>query len=340
MGEGGYVRSLRATRFLKLVSNSKRQAAVAALGLLAALLATGCGGGGSGGSGEAEAVEGKIQVTTTTMHITDMVEAIGGDEVEVEGLMGPGVDPHTYEASQGDTEALTEADAVFYNGLFLEGQLQDLFVQTAQENPTVQVTDAVPEEELLPSGDYEGQNDPHVWFDPELWATTVDPVVEQLSELKPGSRETFEENGEAYKREIMQAHEYAEQRLSEVPEDNRVLVTSHDAFGYFGEAYDFEVRGLQGLSTEDEAGTGDVQELADFLSEEEIPAIFTESSIPRRNVEAVQAAAQDQGWDLKLPDKELYGDAMGEPGTDEGTYPGMLRANADTIAQGLTSGGE
>ncbi len=163
--------------------------------------------------------------------------------------------------------------------------------------------------------------------------------MEQLSELKPGESETFEENGAAYKQEILDAHEYAQDKLSEVPEEDRVLVTSHDAFGYFGEAYGYEVRGLQGLSTEDEAGTGDVRQLADFLVENEIPAIFTESSIPRRNVEAVQAAAQDQGWDLLVPEKELYGDAMGEAGTEEGTYPGMLKANADNISNGLTSGG-
>lgn len=314
-----------------------RFAGVVLVSVLAGVATFGCGG--EGNSGEAEAVEDTIEVTATTMHITDMVESIGGDEVEVEGLMGPGVDPHTYQASQSDTEALIDADAVFYNGLFLEGQMQDLFVQAAEQSPTVQVTEAVPEDELLASGDYEGQNDPHVWFAPELWVMTVDPVVEQLSELKPGSREIFEENGEEYKREVMEAHEYAEGQLSEVPEGNRVLVTSHDAFSYFGEAYDFEVRGLQGLSTEDEAGTGDVQQLADFLAEEEIPAIFTESSIPRRNLEAVQAAAQDQGWDLTIPEKELYGDAMGEPDTEEGTYPGMLRANADTIANALVPEG-
>lgn len=314
-----------------------RLAGGAAVGSLAILFAAGCGGEESG---EAGAVEGRIEVTTTTTQITDMVGSVGGDEVEVEALMGPGVDPHSYQASQGDTEALTEADAVFYNGLFLEGQLNDLLVQTAQQTPTVQVTDAVPEGELLPSGDYEGQNDPHVWFDPELWAMTVDPVVEQLSELKPGSAETFEANGEEYEQEIMEAHEYAEGRLSEVPEDQRVLVTAHDAFGYFGEAYGYEVRGLQGISTEDEAGTGDVQELADELVEDEIPAIFVESSVPRRNVEAVQAAARDQGWEVTVPEQELYADAMGEPGTEAGTYSGMLRANADTISEALNRDGE
>ncbi|CAN5545788.1 manganese ABC transporter substrate-binding protein/adhesin MntA [soil metagenome] len=304
--------------------------------VFAALFAMGCGGSGeSGGSGEAGAVEGTIQATTTTTHITDMVESIGGDEVETTALMGPGVDPHLYEASQGDIGALQEADAIFYNGLFLEGQLNDTLIQVGQEAPTVRVTEAMPEEELLPSGDYEGQNDPHVWFDPELWVTGVDPVVEQLSELKPDAAEDFEQRGEEYRAEAMEAHEYVQERVESIPEDERVLVTSHDAFSYFGEAYGFEVEGLQGLSTETEAGAGDVSALADSLVEEEIPAIFVESSIPRRNVEAVQAAARDQGWDVTIPEQALFADAMGEPGTEAGTYSGMLRANADTIVGGL-----
>ena len=303
-------------------------------GVLFGLLAVvaGCGGGDSG---EAGAVEGKILATTTTTQITDMVERIGGGEVEVTALMGPGVDPHLYEASQGDIQALQEADVVFYNGLFLEGRLGDLLVQVGQQSPTVRVTQDVPEGDLLASEDYEGQSDPHVWFAPDLWVTGVDPVVEQLSELKPSAAEDFERRGEAYRREAMEAHEYVRDRMESVPEERRVLVTSHDAFRYFGETYGFEVRGLQGLSTESEAGTGDVRQVADYLVEREIPALFVESSIPRRNVEAVQAAAGDRGWDVEIPERALYADAMGDPGTEEGTYPGMLRANADTIAGAL-----
>lgn len=295
------------------------------------LFAVGCGGGESG---EAGTVEGTIRATTTTTQITDMVESIGGDDVEVTALMGPGVDPHLYEASQGDIGALQEADAIFYNGLFLEGQLNDILIQVGQQTPTVQVTSAMPEDELLPSGDYEGQADPHVWFDPELWLTGVDPVVEQLSELKPDAAEDFERRGEKYRTEAMEAHEYVRERVESIPEEDKILVTSHDAFSYFGETYGFEVRGLQGLSTEAEAGAGDVSGLADFLAEEEIPAIFPESSVSPRSLEAVEAAARDQGWDLTVGD-ELFADAMGEPDTEEGTYAGMLRANADTIAEGL-----
>lgn len=298
---------------------------------LVTLILAGCGEGGT----DEDRGSGTLRVTTTTTQITDMVTSIGGDAVEVEGLMGPGVDPHLYEPSQGDTEALTEADAVFYHGLFLEGRMEDLLGKAADIVPTVQVTSALPRERLLPSASYAGQYDPHVWFDPTLWVSTIDPVVEQLAALRPDLRETFEANADRYREEVLAAHEYSKERLSAVPESRRVLVTSHDAFGYFGAAYGFEVRGLQGISTEDEAGVGDVRALADFLVARRIPAIFAESSIPRRNVAAVQAAAQDRGWDLEIPARQLFGDAMGRPGTAEGTYPGMLRANADTIASAL-----
>jgi len=266
--------------------------------------------------------------------VTDLVEQVGGDRVEVTGLMGPGVDPHLYEPTQGDVEKLREADAIFYSGLFLEGQMNDILVQTAQQTPAVQVTGSVPEDELLPSQSYEGQADPHVWWDPKLWAMTIDPVVEQLSELKPGSREFFERRGEEYRKEIMAAHADAGEMVAEVPEDQRVLVTAHDAFGYFAERYGFEVKGLQGLSTESEAGAGDVQNLADYLVENEIPALFVESSVPRRNVEAVQAAARDQGWNVEIGG-ELYSDAIGEPGTPSGTYPGAFRENVEKITGAL-----
>lgn len=315
-----------------------RRAGFALAGAFAMVVLAGCGGEPNAQAG-VETVEGTIRATTTTSMITDMVEQVGGDDVEVTGLMGPGVDPHLYEASQGDIAALTDADVVFYNGLFLEGQMNDILVQTAQQAPAVRVTEAIAEDQLLESEDYEGQADPHVWFDPVLWETAVDPVVRQLSQLKPDRAEAFERNGEEYKRQIAEAHAYVEQQLALVPEEQRVLVTGHDAFRYFGQRYGFEVRGLQGISTESEAGAGDVRDLAGYLVENRIRAIFTESSIPRRNVEAVQAACEAQGWDLTIPDRELYSDAMGEPGSEDGTYPGMVRANAETIAGALAAGG-
>lgn len=292
-------------------------------------LAAGCGGGG-----EAGAAGDKVRVTTTTTMITDLARQVGGERVEVTGLMGPGVDPHLYKASQGDVEALLDADAVFYNGLFLEGRMGDILEKTGQQTPTVQVTQDVPEDELLQSVDYEGQSDPHVWFDATLWGTTVDPVVEELSEIDPEGAEGYERRGEEYKKEIDELHAFAKERISSIPEDQRVLVTAHDAFRYFGKQYGMEVRGLQGISTEAEAGAGDVRELADYLADNEIPAVFVESSIPRRNVEAVQAASRDRGWDLKIGGT-LYSDAGGDAGTDAASYDGMFRANVHTITEAL-----
>lgn len=308
--------------------------ALSILGATVTIVLAGCSAGpAAGGEG------GLLRVTTTTTMLTDLVTEVGGDDVEVTGLMGPGVDPHLYEASQGDIGALTEADVIVYQGLFLEGAMEDVLERTAQDTPTVRVTDALAEEDLLASEDYRDQFDPHVWHDPVLWEQVVEPVVEQLSELRPASAAQFEANGEAYRQRIADAHADAVQQFAAVPEDQRVLVTGHDAFRYLGVRYGFEVRGLQGISTEAEAGAGAVSELAGFLVDNEIPAVFTESSVPRANLEAVRAACRAQGWDLALPEGELFSDAMGDAGTPEGTYPGMIRANAHLIAGALTGGG-
>ena len=292
------------------------------------LLVGGCSGSEAGASGDG------LRVTATTTMVTDLARRVGGERVEVTGLMGPGVDPHLYKASQGDVEALLGADVVFYNGLFLEGQMAEILEKADQQVPTVAVTRNVPEGELLESVSYEGQADPHVWFDATLWRTTVDPVVEELSRLDPEGAEGYERRGEAYKEEIDQLHAFVGEEISSIPKDRRVLVTAHDAFRYFGREYGMEVRGLQGISTEAEAGAGDVRELADYLAENEIPAIFVESSVPRRNVEAVQAASRDRGWDLEIGGT-LYSDAGGDAGTDAATYDGMFRANARTITEAL-----
>ncbi|HVF00739.1 MAG TPA: zinc ABC transporter substrate-binding protein [Rubrobacteraceae bacterium] len=299
------------------------------VGCLVAVSAAGCGG-----SGEAGAGEGKVQATTTTTMITDLVRQIGGDRVEVTGLMGPGVDPHLYKASQGDVAALRGADVVFYNGLFLEGQMEDILEKTSEQKPAVQVTMDMPEEELLDSPQYEGQFDPHVWFDATLWETTVDPVVEQLSELDPDGASDFEQRGEEYRQQVEELDSFAEEEISSIPKEQRVLVTAHDAFNYFGRRYGMEVRGLQGISTEAEAGSRDVQQLADFLAENEIKAIFVESSVPPQTIEAVQDAARDKGWELEIGG-ELYSDAGGDEGTEAETYVGMFRENVETITEAL-----
>jgi manganese/zinc/iron transport system substrate-binding protein len=308
----------------------RRWAAVALAGWLVAVLVAGCGGG----AGEAGVGEGKIKATTTTTMISDLVRQIGGERVEVTGLMGPGVDPHLYRASQGDVSALQGADVVFYNGLFLEGQMSDILERTSRWSPTVQVTKTIPEEDLLESPQYDDQFDPHVWFDATLWKLTVDPVVHQLSELDPDGARYFEQRGQDYKRQIDELHSFVQEEISSIPEEQRVLVTAHDAFNYFGRRYGMEVRGLQGISTEAEAGSRDVQGLADYLAENRIKAIFVESSVPRRNIEAVQAAAWDRGWEVEIGG-QLYSDAGGDAGTEAETYIGMFRENVETITEAL-----
>lgn len=321
------MRSTRFTRGMKVLIVSAA----------AAMVAVGCGGGEAAeNGGEGGTVDGTIQATATTTMITDLVERVGGDDVEVTALMGPGVDPHDYQASQGDISALQDADAVFYNGLFLEGQMQDLFIDVAEQNPTVRVTSEVPEDELLESEEYEGQFDPHIWFDVQMWQTTIDPVVEQLSELKPDAADGFEERGEEYREELEELHAEVEERIGEIPEEDRFLVTAHDAFRYFGEAYGMEVVGVEGIGTEGEAGAGDIQEVVGFVVDNDVPAIFVEGSVPPQNIEAVQAAAQDQGAEVEVADEELYSDAGGDEGSGADTYPGMVRANIDTMVGSLT----
>ena len=308
-----------------------RLAVVALAGFLILALASGCG---SGGSGEAGAAEGKIQATTTTTMITDLVRQVGGDKVDVTGLMGPGVDPHLYKASQNDVSAMQDADIIFYNGLLLEGKMGDILVKVGQQKPTVQVTEGIPEDMLTEPPEFQGHFDPHVWFDVAMWKMTVDPVVKQLSELDPESAGYFEENGERYKKQLDELDASVQEQISKIPEEQRVLVTAHDAFNYFGRKYGMEVRGLQGISTESEAGSRDVQEIAEFLAEREIKAVFIESSVPPETIEAVKTATVDRGWEVEIGG-ELYSDAGGDAGTEAETYVGMVRENVNTIVEAL-----
>lgn len=278
---------------------------------------------------------GKLNVVTTIGMIADIVKVVGGDHIEVTGLMGPGVDPHLYKASEGDVRALQNADLIFYNGLHLEAQMGEVLEKMNDFGVrTVAVTDKADRSILLDSPTYPGQFDPHIWFDVTLWMQAVEQVKETLIEADPDHRSDFEANSDAYLKELESLHQYVLDQANSVPEDSRVLITAHDAFSYFGRAYGFEVRGLQGLSTEAQAGTADVQALADFIVENQIPAIFVESSVPQRNVEAVQAAVQAQGFDVQIGGS-LFSDAMGSEGTPEGTYIGMVRHNINTIVEAL-----
>ena len=276
----------------------------------------------------------KFRVVTTIGMITDIVKNVGGNRVEVIGLMGPGVDPHLYRASAGDVQKLNSASLIFYNGLHLESKIGDILAKMSGDIKTVAVTDAVDRSLLLTPPEYEGQYDPHLWFNVTLWMKAVVKVRDALSEFDPESTVMYWSNAERYLAKLTELHAYVKSQVNRVPSQQRVLVTAHDAFNYFGKGYGFEVRGLQGISTATEAGIADVQELATFIAERRIPAIFVESSVSSKSLEAVKAAVKSKGFDVEIGG-ELFSDAMGNAGTPEGTYIGMVRHNIDTIVQAL-----
>jgi manganese/zinc/iron transport system substrate-binding protein len=275
-----------------------------------------------------------INIVTTIGMITDITENVGGERVDVTGLMGPGVDPHLYKASEGDVSSLSEADVIFFNGLHLEAKMGEVLEQMGDRITTVAVTTNVDESLLLMPPEFEGAHDPHVWFDVTIWMTAVETVRDTLIAVDPGSAALYRANAAAYLEELTELDAYVREQAARVPEQKRVVITAHDAFNYFGRAYGFEVRGLQGISTATEAGTEDVQDLATFIAENQIPAIFVESSVPVRNIEAVQAAVESKGFAVGIGG-ELYSDAMGDWGTEDGTYIGMVRHNVDTIVGAL-----
>jgi manganese/zinc/iron transport system substrate-binding protein len=276
-----------------------------------------------------------VRVTATTGMIADLVRNIGGERVAVAGLMGPGVDPHLYKPSASDVEKLEGADIIFYNGLELEGRMTDVFVKIARGGkPTIAVTEDIDPELLREPIEFEGKYDPHIWFDVTLWQRAARTVARELAALDPGSKAVYERNAEAYIRQLEELHRYVQRQIATIPATSRVLVTAHDAFGYFGRQYGVEVRGLQGTSTATEAGARDVRALAQFLCARRIKAIFVESSVPHSTIRAVQEAARARGCSVTIGG-ELFSDAMGSEGTPEGTYLGMVRHNVDTIARAL-----
>jgi manganese/zinc/iron transport system substrate-binding protein len=277
----------------------------------------------------------RVRVTTTTNFLTDTVGRIGGDRVEVTGLMGPGVDPHLYRASAGDVQALRGADVILYCGLHLEGRMGELFADLAERQPTTAVTDGIPREQLLAPPDTSTEYDPHIWFDVSMWSKVSESIAAALTERDPGHADGYRARLDTYLAELAALDAEIAQRLAAIPLRRRVLVTSHDAFSYFGRRYRLEVAGIQGISTAAEATTADVERVAQLVAERDVPAVFIESSVPRQTIDALLAAAAQHGAQIHVGG-ELYTDAAGNPGTPEGTYIGMLRANADRIADGLT----
>lgn len=275
-----------------------------------------------------------IKIVTTTGMIADAAKIVGGTRVNVTGLMGPGVDPHLYKASAGDVTRLSEADIIFYNGLHLEAKLGELLEEMQSRTETIAVSRSINRNLLVSPPSFKGNYDPHIWFDVTLWIQAVETIRDALNMLDPSNNKIYTENASEYIRELQDLHTYVLNRSAEIPPQHRVLITAHDAFNYFGKQYGFKVMGLQGISTEAEAGTSDVQRLADFIAENRIPAIFVESSIPRRTIQALQLAVASRGFNVEIGG-ELFSDAMGNAGTFEGTFIGMVTHNINTIVDAL-----
>lgn len=301
-------------------------AALALAGLLSLLK--------TGPDAEIPAEERKLSVVATTGMIADAARRIGGDAVEVRALMGPGVDPHSYRQTRTDIVALANADLVLSHGLYLEAQIEDFLRNLAKGRRVVAVGESLTRDRLIAHKEYEDKFDPHIWMDPSRWRTAVAAVRDALSAALPEKADVFAAETETYLREIAALDGYARRVLATVPEEARVLVTAHDAFNYFGEAYGYEVVGVQGISTESEAGLARIGELVDLIVTRKIGAVFVESSVSDRNMRALIEGAAARGRDV-LIGGELFSDAMGPEGTYEGSYLGMIDHNVTTIARAL-----
>ncbi|MGL5512776.1 MAG: metal ABC transporter solute-binding protein, Zn/Mn family [Sporomusa sp.] len=281
---------------------------------------------------------GKLNVVATTTMIADLSSIIGGDLIEVRGLMGPGIDPHLYQASAGDVTKMQNADIVVYNGLHLEGKMSEVFESLKGQGKTVIcLEDGLERARLLEDEDNNQLFDPHIWFDVSLWKDAAKHVTKGFCQADPKNEAVYRENLQAYLLQLEQLDAYIKSRIAELPKNQRVLVTAHDAFRYFGNAYAFEVKGLQGISTDAEAGTADVSNLASFIAQNKIRAIFVESSVPPKNIQALQAAVSAKGFEVQIGG-ELYSDSLGDASSGHNTYILTFKANIDTIVNALRLG--
>lgn len=289
--------------------------------------------------GVAQDKGGRLQAVATTTMVADLVRQIGGDSVEVTGLMGAGVDPHLYKPTPRDITALQKADVIFYSGLMLEGRMSDVFNMLSRQGRKVYaVSEKIPQDRLLEPPEFQGHWDPHVWGDVEMWLMCVDVVEEGLIATAPARSKVIKERAGNYRKELIGLHQWAKKRAAEIPAERRVLITSHDAFNYFGRAYGFEVVGVQGISTVTEAGLADITKTVDFIKKRKVKAIFVESSVPPHNIKRI---SQDSGAKVG---GELFSDALGTSGQiekgggesyDVGTYIGMIRHNINTVVEAL-----
>ncbi len=289
---------------------------------------------GAVSAGSTAQAQQKLNVVATTGMIADALKQVGGDRVQVTALMGAGVDPHTYRQTRSDIAAMTKADAVFWHGLYLEAQLEDFFRNLSSRKPVFALAETLPKDKLLGNSDYPGRYDPHVWMDPRLWKGVVTAARDALIKLDPKGIEALNSNAQRHLAEIDNLAAYAVKAFATVPQASRVLITAHDAFNYFGRANSYEVLGIQGISTESEAGLKQVEDLVNVIVTKKIGAIFIESSVSDRNVKALIEGAAAKGHKVVIGG-ELFSDAMGAPGTYEGTYIGMIDHNTTVITRAL-----
>ncbi len=285
---------------------------------------------------EADETSGRLRVVATTSIVGDLAGSIGGDAIELETLMGAGVDPHLYKPSAGDVRRMSSAQVVIYNGLHLEGKMTEVLAEMGTRGvETVAVAECVAPDRLLSVEGFDTMHDPHVWFDVELWEEAAACLRDALMRIDPDHAEGYQQRGDAVITEFAALDEWVGERIATLPEERRVLVTAHDAFSYFGRAYGIEVRGLLGVSTAAEAGTADVQDLAVFIADRGLPAVFVESSVPPRFIEALTEAVAARGGDVTIGGS-LYSDALGSPGGAAETYVGTVRANVETIVGAMS----
>lgn len=277
----------------------------------------------------------KFSIVTTTSMITDLAKNIGGDKVTIQGLMGAGVDPHLYKASEGDVAKLSNADMIIYGGLHLEGKLVDIFETMKRQNKnTIAVSDALNKQDLISSTLFASNYDPHIWFNVEYWERITIYVATELAKAQPESKEYFMANADKYVLELKKLKQELDDEIATLPVDKRRLVTAHDAFSYFGKSFEFDVVGLQALSTATEAGVQDVQKTAAYIIDHKVKAVFIESSVPKRTIEALKAAVNSKNHEVVIGGT-LFSDALGNPETPEGTYIGMFKFNVHTIVEAL-----
>jgi len=319
---------------VKIASSSNQSSAAFKPGLLVALLTAASFLLLSLASSFAAPRDYPYRITATVGMVADIARNVAGDKAEVKAIMGPGVDPHLYKPTRDDVDAMMRSDVVLYSGLMLEGKMTDVLRKLARSKPVHAVAAAIAEERLLRPEGSGGHPDPHVWMDPSMWAEATEATGRLLALYDPTNAQHYQRNAATFAAACRQLHEYGRKVLSSIPERKRVLISSHDAFGYFGRAFGIRVLGVQGISTESEAGLRRINELADLIVNNGVEAVFVESSVPRRNIEALVQGVRARGHRLQIGG-ELFSDAMGPAGTYEGTYIGMLDHNITRVATAL-----